>query len=58
MVGNPDETEGKNATCLLTRKNRHLANGKKFVEDDQSNKMTAAKKARLAKMRAPSSMRN
>jgi len=48
QLGKIDQSSGKTAGLRSVKKD---ANGKKFVEDDQSNKMTAAKKARLAKMR-------
>ena len=43
-----DQSSGKTAGLRTVKKD---ANGKKFVEDDKASKMTAAKKARLAKMR-------
>ena len=48
QLGKIDQSSGKTAGLRSVKKD---ANGKKFVEDDKANKMTAAKKARLAKMR-------
>jgi adenylyl cyclase-associated protein len=43
-----DQSSGRTAGLKRVQKD---ANGKKFVADDQAQKMTSAKKARLAKMR-------
>jgi adenylyl cyclase-associated protein len=51
QLGKIDQSSGKTAGLRSVKKD---ANGKKFVEDDKSNKMTAAKKARLARMRGSS----
>ena len=48
QIGKIDQSSGRTAGLKQVKKD---ANGKKFVADDQSTKMNAAKKARLAKMR-------